>query len=1287
VSEHNDPGPRRPSARPHPAERPSALNPANRGLAYLAFFASGASSLIFQSLWTRTLHHVFGSSSVAMATVLTAFMAGLGLGAYLFGRIADRIPHPILTYGLAELLVGAWALLLPSLVSTEGWLADVNAFLRTSMGADSIGFMLARFACVAPILLVPTTLMGASLPLLSRHFVRRGATRRDVSAVVGSLYSVNTFGAVLGVGLGGFVLMPELGLRATTFVAVGMNVGLGLTIFAFRRVLLGDTWRPGEPLRPLPVAGSTQDEDQADAPPEAAEEEDDGFALPMPKGARTAALVTFGASGFAAFAYELVWTRALAMTIGSSVYSFTIILLTFLIGIALGSAVASGAIARGRGGLGALAASAVGLLFLGNSVAALDDGLVAYLLLTLVFALPIALLVGAYLVRAHHLGVDPKPPALAVAFLLAVPVVVAVVWAKIVPERVETLATIVAAVVLTLAVFVALIVSLRRYPLLQLALVQLFIAGASVVTYVFQDDIPCAFASMVSAIQHPGGAGRTVSLEGRIGLVQFFMFLTAGLSTLPATMGMGAMFPLALRVWTAGGAKVGEDVGRVYSANTIGSIFGAWLTGFALMPWLGIELTLVRVGIYLNLGLALLLLIVSAGDPATKPDEAKASASERGAAAPPTWHTVLIYVLAPLIPACVAFLYIATQSPTSFLRWDLDRMTLGVFRVSMSENACNLPRDVEIVFHRDGLSTTVTVEKFRFGPHIALKNNGKVDASNGDDMPTQVMVAGYPLLMHGRGPEGLDVAIVGFGSGVTVGAALRFPVRSVDVIELERSIPEAARWFREVNHLNYALDEFPFVQMDRLQVINDDGRNYLASTDRRYDVIISEPSNPWITGVSDLFTTDHFRITKQRLREGGIYCQWVQLYELSPENIKSIYRTFASQYRYVKVFSADDLSSDTILLGSDSPLPLDLGRLREAYAAPGIAAELERANIHAPQDVFARVLLADRDEVMRYTQIERRRSPTTGAWEEHPDSSNDPERGCAERGASAGCELVPVVLNTDDNMHIEFEAPRDLIGYQRYEGYLAELYSPEWPYGRIPGRVLGLGEGAEGAEARAELALSLAGHGRRVEAAHFLRESQETGESPLTIVALETLTRLVAGDGEPIVPIETPIPGPQLNRREARSLLEGFDAVRHAVDDRDYESALASLQDIPAPVRRDAGPSLALLHGYLLYKTGASHPTRYDDAWQTLEELVHEQPAYVARHPEVYYFLGRAYDLDLRFDQGVRYMRHYVELEHRAMADAAEEANAPAEAGEAPSAEPPTSPSSATPASPPPPEG
>ncbi|MCZ7678769.1 MAG: hypothetical protein M5U28_08365 [Sandaracinaceae bacterium] len=149
--------------------------------AYVAFFLSGASSLIFQTIWTRMLHHVFGATSVAISTVLTVFMAGLRARRLARRQYANRIKHPIITYAIAEIGVGIWGLLVPLLVRQDGWLADVNALLRAELGADSGFFMVARFLCVAPILIVPTTLMGSTLPLLTRHFVSVGqdARRRE----------------------------------------------------------------------------------------------------------------------------------------------------------------------------------------------------------------------------------------------------------------------------------------------------------------------------------------------------------------------------------------------------------------------------------------------------------------------------------------------------------------------------------------------------------------------------------------------------------------------------------------------------------------------------------------------------------------------------------------------------------------------------------------------------------------------------------------------------------------------------------------------------------------------------------------------------------------------------------------------------------------------------------------------------------------------------------------------------------------------------------------------------
>ncbi|MGE3635065.1 MAG: hypothetical protein AB7P00_34505, partial [Sandaracinaceae bacterium] len=653
----------------------------------------------------------------------------------------------------------------------------------------------------------------------------------------------------------------------------------------------------------------------------------------------------------------------------------------------------------------------------------------------------------------------------------------------------------------------------------------------------------------------------------------------------------------------------------------------------------------------------------ASAEPASSDAEAPAS-SPAPTQDLPLWHAATVYVLAPLIPALLALLFLGTRHPDSILRWNLTQMTLGVFRVSYAEGMLD-PESwgaPDLVYYHDGLTTTVSVE--RWGRHYALKNNGKVDASNGDDMPTQINVAAYPLLLHPQSPDELDVAVIGFGSGVSVGTSLAFGARRVDVIELERSIPEAARFFEDINHLDYRLDHWPYVQMDRLTVINDDGRNYLASTQQMYDVIISEPSNPWITGVSDLFTVDHWRITKQRLRPGGIYCQWVQLYELSPGNIKTIYRTFASQFDHVLVLSADDRSSDTVMLGSDQPIMLDLehvqryftpiecqrerpddycycqtdpenGEVLNPTCASRIAHELERANIYSPFDVFARTLLVSREEVMAYSRIEWRLRQ--GNWVPDVGSTNSGE--CPD----ATCRRDPAVLNTDDNARIEFAAPNDLIGFSRYENYLSTIYSERWPFGHPRGAIANFGDGDERARNYAELAMSLIAHGRYGWAGDFIEQSEQAGRARETAVALEVLTHLLTTENEPAVHIEPPIPGPEMNADTAQQLVDGFDSVRDAIDEHAYGAALMAMENIPAPLRLHSGPAMRFLYAFLLYKAADGSYAQYRASIEHLEDLVRTDPDYVLRHPEIYYFLARSHDAEGSYSQALRAMRAYVE--------------------------------------------
>jgi spermidine synthase len=1092
-----------------------------------------------------------------VSSVVSVFMTGLGLGAFWFGKRADRLRDPLRLYAWAETGVGCMALLVPRLLQSDGWLAQVNAALRAQLGASSLTFSVARFFCILPILIVPTALMGSTLPLLARHFVAGQSSAGQASRDVGRLYAVNTFGAVAGVFTSSFVLLPLVGVQVANGIAAGSNFLLAALILGLRRATGASR---------IHMVESVQTAHAAPSEPEQA---------PLPLGLRRAAALAFAGSGFSSLLYEVVWSRALINTIGGSLYSFSLILTTFLVGIAGGSALLSSLLDRRVRPLRVALVGALCACLLAYAPWAVHVGAFggAVAVAAAMFAVLVCASFGRLHVERAALFAAPDDRTAERSAALAVLVVPTLCALLALAQRSDRLSAITLCVVMAGTAFLALLLVLHRRPFALLIGLQLFIALATLASAAFADELSLTFASMVAPLYR--------SLPDHVGTVQAFMFVTAALCVLPSALGMGAVFPATLRVWTAGGSHIGQDVGVVYAGNTLGSILGAWLPGFVLMPMFGMQTTL-YLGISWNLASALCLALLAA---VTAPAE---SIERRR-----------LTLTAAAVPWLIGAVVFAAVRPSQLLGWNISKMTLGAFRISLArdvldEEAWGAP---DLVYYRDGLSTTVTVE--RWGRHYSLKNNGKVDASNGDDMPTQIMVAALPLLMHERDPHELDVAIVGFGSGVTVGAALRFPIKTLEVVELERSTVEASRFFADVNHLDYVLPGFPYVREPRLRVIDDDGRNYLAATRRRYDVIVSEPSNPWLTGVSDLFTRDHFQIAKRKLKPHGVYCQWAQLYELSPENVQIIYRTFAESFQHVVVFSAEDLSSDTVLIGSDAPLPLDLGRVTRTFEQPGVASELERAYIHSPEDVLARVLLTSRAEVLRFTQ-----------------------------GAP---------INTDDNARIELAAPRDLIGFERYKGYLETMYAPSWRFGRVVGRLQGFGTGSAGSEHYSRLALALLAHGRKAELPQLLASARALGPSPDLDLAQGVYGFLATRAGEPTLHITADPVTPASQPRTRALLSQTFANVLAEINSRRHAVALALLERVPARLRHNAGGEWGLLEGYLRYQTGDA-----DGAIDVFEELLRNEEGFALDHPELHYFLARAHDSLLHFDKAVRNMRVYV---------------------------------------------
>lgn len=271
---------------------------------------SGFSALIYQVLWLRLLALTFGVTVHAAATVLASFMGGLALGSLLAGRLADRTSHPLRLFGLVELAIGLCAVATPwALGGLQSMFVAAAPVLPDSLLLGTVIRVVLSFA----VLLVPTALMGATLPIV----VKSSLARMDgLGTRISVLYAFNTTGAIVGSLAAGFYLMPRLGMSRAFLLAAAVNVFVGVSALLLSRR----------------IAAAPPTEGPAGAEPRAA-----GAVVP---GARVVLLVS-ALSGFASLALEVVWFRVLAIFLGPTSYTFTVVLATVLAGIALGSALAA----------------------------------------------------------------------------------------------------------------------------------------------------------------------------------------------------------------------------------------------------------------------------------------------------------------------------------------------------------------------------------------------------------------------------------------------------------------------------------------------------------------------------------------------------------------------------------------------------------------------------------------------------------------------------------------------------------------------------------------------------------------------------------------------------------------------------------------------------------------------------------------------------------------------------------------------------------------------------------
>lgn len=384
----------------------------------------------------------------------------------------------------------------------------------------------------------------------------------------------------------------------------------------------------------------------------------------------------------------------------------------------------------------------------------------------------------------------------------------------------------------------------------------------------------------------------------------------AALVMLPATLLAGMTLPLITGALLRQGS--GEAaIGRVYAINTAGAIAGVLFAVHIGLPMLGLKYTIVA-GALIDAGLGLALLW--------------RFAPQRREVAGAALACMLLF-----LPLSLAF------------ELDVNKMTAGVFRHGDLAGS----RNAKVLYAKDG--KTSTVHLVDYGGTYSIRTNGKSDGSinmgegeRGTDEITMVLTGAIPLALK---PQAKSAAVIGIGTGLTMHTLLQsLHIERVETVEIEAAMAEAARGFSPRNGAAFA--------DPRGSILIDDAKSFFSTRNRRYDIIVSEPSNPWVSGVSSLFTQEFYDRIRTHLNPGGLLVQWFQLYEIDTSLVASVLAPLGRAFAHYAVFAPSD--HDLLIIASQSPLALPLSA--RAFEHPGLAGEFFRVHVLSEGDLDARYL-------------------------------------------------------------------------------------------------------------------------------------------------------------------------------------------------------------------------------------------------------------------------------------------------------------------------------------------
>ncbi len=761
------------------------------------FITSGAIGLVYEIVWFKYLSLFLGNTTYAQSIVLASFMAGLAIGASLWGNRADKVKQPLAIYAVLEIIIGIYCLLYPTFFEVLKSVF-INTVLSLDLPSDGNSVLTLKLLTSLVTLLPPTILMGGTLPVLVRHISER---IEESGKNIAILYFLNSFGAVIGSFLGGFFFVRTLGLDPTIYIAAVLNITVGVVAYVLTKGKM---------------------EESESAPREQSES-----IQTYSKKEVFIAFAIAGFSGLCSMMYEVAWVRLLIPVLGSSTYSFSIMLITFISGITIGSWLVSKFIGRLKNMFGFLAVCQFGVV------------------LSLIASLP------------------------------------------------------------------------------------------------FYGYLPYTFWHAAHILNR---TGFTYPLFLSIQL------LFSVLIMIVPTIFLGMSLPVASRIATSKIEMLGKSVGSVFSVNTIGTVLGSLGAGLMLIPLVGIRHT-IEIALVLNLALGILVAFS---------DSLYSQMKKYVSVGVIFFFTLIYFFIAPdwsqVITLSGVFRNINDNEapPSSYQEFLVKSQPQGIY------------------YYKEGTTATVAVTKSitqSHGEQKVLVINGKGDASSKGDMPTQVLLAQFPAMLH---PKPETTLVVGLGSGATAGSLLSHPIKQLDCVEISPEVVEAMEFFSEVNH---SPEKDP-----RFRLYIEDALAFLNLTKKNYDIIVSEPSNPWIAGIGNLYTIDFFEVCKQRLRPNGLMVQWFHLYEMDDETLRLVFRTFQSVFPHVSVWQS--FATDVILIGSMDPLQPNFSLMKKKFELARVKSDLDNINMPDVATLLSMQVASERTvkEFAGYGEVNTEKLPYLEYW-------------------------------------------------------------------------------------------------------------------------------------------------------------------------------------------------------------------------------------------------------------------------------------------------------------------